>query len=48
MIIGAYTDDIMIAAELGANVKAASMHLIEKSKDMGLIFKESKTKYMSP
>ncbi|KAL4123377.1 hypothetical protein QTP88_015573 [Uroleucon formosanum] len=36
----------MIADELEANLKATAMDLMEKSKDMGLIINESKTKNM--
>jgi hypothetical protein len=43
--IMAYTDDIMIVAESEANLKMTT-DLIEKSKDMGLVINESKTKYM--
>lgn len=33
----AYADDIMITAESEANLKATTLDLIEKSKDMGLL-----------
>lgn len=46
MIIAACSNDIMIADELEANLKATAMDLMEKSKDMGLIINESKTKNM--
>jgi len=42
----AYADDIMITAELEANLKMITLDLIEKCKDMGLIINENKTKYM--
>lgn len=44
--IVAYADDIMIVAESEANLKTTTSNLMEKSKDMGLIINESKTKYM--
>lgn len=46
MIIAACSNDIMIADKLEANLKATAMDLMEKSKDMGLIINESKTKNM--
>jgi len=46
VMIMAYVDDIMIVAESEANLKTTTADLIEKSKDMGLVINESKTKYM--
>jgi hypothetical protein len=44
--IVAYADAIMVATESKANLKATTLDLIEKSKDMGLLINESKSKYM--